>query len=299
MACEVIAPDLVPVKASDRVKTDRRDAEKLARCYRAGELTAVWVSDAAQRRCVTGARARSSEEDQPRRGSGWGSSYCGMAGSRRRHKGVDAEPLEWITLCRPARAGSDAQADRDEVNHAHERSCCGWRQQSTRWREAPAEIRAVVEALQAMRGVAKTTAVTIVSEVGVVALRHTRQLMGYSGVVPSEHSSGGPGKARRGAITKTGNAHLRRVRDRSGLGVPAPAAPSGDIDLKKRQGGSATTRSRRSRGRRSTGCIDGIASSLGRGKHRQQVVTADRPRAPGLHLGDRRARSRRDLAATA
>src|SRR3970040_2156833 len=47
VACEVVAPTLVPVKAGDRVKTDRRDAEKLARCYRSGELTAVWVPDAA------------------------------------------------------------------------------------------------------------------------------------------------------------------------------------------------------------------------------------------------------------
>lgn len=46
VACEVIAPSLIPTKAGDRVKTDRRDAEKLARCYRAGELTAVWVPDA-------------------------------------------------------------------------------------------------------------------------------------------------------------------------------------------------------------------------------------------------------------
>jgi hypothetical protein len=43
--CEVVAPTLVPVKAGDRVKTDRRDAEKLARCYRSGDLTAVWVPD--------------------------------------------------------------------------------------------------------------------------------------------------------------------------------------------------------------------------------------------------------------
>ena len=45
--CEVIAPTLVPVKHGDRVKTDRRDAEKLARCYRSGDLTPVWVPDAA------------------------------------------------------------------------------------------------------------------------------------------------------------------------------------------------------------------------------------------------------------
>jgi transposase len=56
--CAVIAPSLVPTKASDRVKTDRRDAEKLARCHRAGELTAVWVPDAArsgQERSIEGA----------------------------------------------------------------------------------------------------------------------------------------------------------------------------------------------------------------------------------------------------
>ncbi len=46
VACEVVAPTLAPVKAGDRVKTDRRDAVKLARCYRAGDLTAVWVPEA-------------------------------------------------------------------------------------------------------------------------------------------------------------------------------------------------------------------------------------------------------------
>ena len=46
VACEVIAPSLIPTKAGDRVKTDRRDAEKLVRCYRVGELTPVWVPDA-------------------------------------------------------------------------------------------------------------------------------------------------------------------------------------------------------------------------------------------------------------
>ncbi|EQD81075.1 transposase IS116/IS110/IS902 family protein, partial [mine drainage metagenome] len=56
--CEVVAPTLVPVKAGDRVKTDRRDAEKLARCYRAGDLTAVWVPDAAHEALRDLVRAR-------------------------------------------------------------------------------------------------------------------------------------------------------------------------------------------------------------------------------------------------
>src|SRR5712672_3563707 len=65
--CEVVAPTLIPVKAGDRVKTDRRDAEKLARCYRAGDLTAVWVPDAAHEALRDLVRAReAAKKDQLR-----------------------------------------------------------------------------------------------------------------------------------------------------------------------------------------------------------------------------------------
>src|ERR1700739_791401 len=65
--CEVVAPTLVPIKAGDRVKTDRRDAEKLARCYRAGDLTAVWVPDAAHEALRDLGRARlAAKRDQVR-----------------------------------------------------------------------------------------------------------------------------------------------------------------------------------------------------------------------------------------
>src|SRR4051812_13857019 len=67
VACEVIAPSLVPVKAGDRVKTDRRDAEKLARCYRAGDLTPVWVPTPAHEAIRDLVRAREdAREDQHR-----------------------------------------------------------------------------------------------------------------------------------------------------------------------------------------------------------------------------------------
>jgi transposase len=70
----------------------------------------------------------------------------------------------------------------------------------------------VVQALQGLRGVRKVTAVGVVAEIGRFArFAHPRQLMGYSGAVPSECSTGGPGKHQRGAITKAGNAHLRRL----------------------------------------------------------------------------------------
>ena len=67
VACEVIAPSLVPTKAGDRVKTDRRDGKRLARCYRAGELTAVWVPDAAHEALRDLVRAReAAKKDQLR-----------------------------------------------------------------------------------------------------------------------------------------------------------------------------------------------------------------------------------------
>ena len=65
--CEVVAPTLIPVKAGDRVKTDRRDAEKLARCYRGGDLTAVWFPDAAHEALRDLVRARlAAKRDQLR-----------------------------------------------------------------------------------------------------------------------------------------------------------------------------------------------------------------------------------------
>jgi transposase len=71
-------------------------------------------------------------------------------------------------------------------------------------------MRQVIAALQALRGIALVSAATIVSEVGELSrFAKPRQLMGYSGTVASEDSSGG--RIRRGGITKTGNAHLRRI----------------------------------------------------------------------------------------
>ena len=77
---------------------------------------------------------------------------------------------------------------------------------------APPALREVVSALQTLRGVAALTATTVAVEVGSFARFATaRQIMAYAGIVPSEHSTGGPGHSRRGHITKTGNAHVRRI----------------------------------------------------------------------------------------
>ena len=214
VACEVIAPSLVPSKAGDRVKTDRRDAEKLARCYRAGELTAVWVPDAAHEALRDLVRAReAAKKDQLKARHRLGKFLLRHG---RRPEGIKAwtkQYLEWIGthvhFDQPALEAT-LQDYLDEVKHVAERIVKLEKAINEAVGQAPAEIRAVVEALQALRGVAQTTAATIVSELGSLSrFESPRQLMGYSGLVAREHPSGN--RIQRGSITKTGNAHLRRV----------------------------------------------------------------------------------------
>ena len=214
VACEVIAPSLVPVKAGDRVKTDRRDAEKLARCYRAGELTPVWVPDAAHEGLRDLVRAReAAKKDQLKARHRLGKFLLRHG---RRPQGIKAwtkQYLEWIgthvKFDQPALEAT-LQDYLDEVKHVAERIVRLEKAIDDAVRQAQAEIRAVVEALQALRGAAQTTAATIVSELGWLSrFESPRQLMGYSGLVAREHSSGN--RIQRGSITKTGNAHLRRV----------------------------------------------------------------------------------------
>ncbi len=215
VACEVIAPSLVPTKAGDRVKTDRRDAEKLARCHRAGELTAVRVPSAAQEALRDLVRAReAAKKDQLKARHRLGKFL--LRHGRQRPEGIKAwtkKHREWIkSHVRFEEAALEVTlADYvDEVDHVATRIVKLEKAIDEAIRQAPPEIRAVIEALQALRGVAQTTAASIVSEVGSLSRFPTApQLMGYSGLVASEHTSGN--RVQRGGITKTGNGHLRRV----------------------------------------------------------------------------------------
>jgi transposase len=215
VSCEVIAPSLVPVKPGDRVKTDRRDATRLARSHRAGDLTAVWVPDAAHEALRDLVRAREDARQDQLRARHRLSKFLLRHGRRPAEdmKSWTQKYLTWIKeqvrFDQPALEATlldyvhevDHMADRIErlekaIDEAIEK--------------APAEMRAVIEALQALRGVAKITAVSIVAEVGSLSrFEKPRQLMGYSGLVSSEFSSGN--RIQHGGITKTGNAHLRRV----------------------------------------------------------------------------------------
>jgi transposase len=213
--CQIVAPTLVPTKARDRVKTDRRDAERLARCYRAGELTAVWVPDEAHEALRDLVRAReAAKQDQLRARHRLGK-FLLRQGKRPLQKMCPwtQRYLEWIKrevkFSQPAQQAT-LEDYLNEVEHCTLRIVRLENAIDETVQQAPEGILEVIEALQALRGVAKVTAVTIVAEVGTLSrFQSPRQLMRYSGTVSSEYSSGQ--KTQRGGITKTGNAHLRRV----------------------------------------------------------------------------------------
>ncbi len=212
--CAVIAPTLAPMKASDRVKTDRRDAERLARSHRAGDLTAVWVPDAgseALRDLVRGREA--AKQDQLRARHRLGKFL--LRSGQRPPMGIKAWTQAHLTWVRQLHYAQPAQeATRldylHEVDHMAERVLRLEQAISDTIKTASPAMQEVIRGLQALRGIAQVSAVTIVAELGnITRFESAPQLMGYSGAVPSEDSSGK--RKQRGAITKTGNAHLRRI----------------------------------------------------------------------------------------
>ena len=213
--CQVIAPTLVPMKAGDRIKTDRRDALRLAQSFRAGDLTPVWVPDAAHEALRDLVRAREAAKQDQLRARHRLSKFLLRHGHRPSIKMTPwtGQYLQWIKTSVKFEQVAQQWTLEDylgEVEH------CGLRilrleaSIDKAIETAPQAMREVIEALQALRGIAKVSAVTIVAEVGQLSRFPTaRQFMGYSGTIPSEHSSGQ--SVRRGGITKTGNSHLRRI----------------------------------------------------------------------------------------
>ena len=209
--CIVVAPSLIPVRAGDRVKTDRRDAAMLAKLHRAGELTAVWVPDMAHEAMRDLVRARATAMRC------LGKARQHLQGFLLRHgriypgkKGWTVAYRRWLTTVRFQHPAQQIvfQDYVDAVADAEARVQRLTGQIATllpSWSLAP-----VVEAVQAMRGVAFTVAVTVVAEVGDFnRFDNPRQLMAYLGLTPSEHSSGNT--VRRGGITKAGSGLARRA----------------------------------------------------------------------------------------
>ena len=185
----------MPVKAGDRVKTDRRDALKLARSCRAGDLTPVWVPDAAHETLRDLVRAReAAKKDQLRARQRLGKFL--LRHGRRRSTGMNPwtqRHLLWVKGVRFAHAAQEATF----LDYLHEVEHMAARLEQLEAaldeavQTAPAPMRIVIEALQALRGIAQVSAATIVAELGQVS-RFARppQLMSYSGTVASEYSSG-------------------------------------------------------------------------------------------------------------
>jgi transposase len=212
--CDVVAPTLVPMKSGDRVKTNRRDAEKLARCYRSGDLTPVWVPDAAHEALRDLVRARETGKKDQLRARHRLAKFLLRRGLRAADgvKNWTLKHLLWIKTLRFEHPAQEATFldYLHEVEHATERVRRLDQAIDQAVDSAPAEMRALIAGLQALRGIQKVSATTLVAEIGPLSrFSHPKQLMGYSGMVSSENSTGS--SVRRGAITKTGNAHVRRI----------------------------------------------------------------------------------------
>ena len=222
--CEVVAPSLIPRRSGERVKTDRRDAVKLARLHRSGELRAVWVPDEEQEAMRDLTRAREDIKAIERKAkqrlgafllrhervyregkSRWTQRYFRWLEEQKFEHPVQQvvfqEYVDTVVETRRRVASLEAQM----------------REALERW-----SLRPVVEALMALRGVDVVTAMTVLAELGdITRFDSPRELMSFLGLVPSEYSSGR--SRRQGAITKTGNGHVRRVLVESAWSYRFPA----------------------------------------------------------------------------
>jgi transposase len=209
LPCSVVAPSLIPNRSGDRIKTDRRDALKLARLHRAGELTPVHVPEASDEAMRDLCRARTDAVQDLRRGRAQLKAFLLRNGYRYTGKSAWTEAhrryLRELVLPHPAQRVvlEDAMLT---ISQAEERIVRLEEQMEALLVEWP--MQPVVAALMGLRGFGRIGAMVLVSELGSAwRFDHPRQLMAYLGLVPTEHTS--DERKRRGRITKTGNAHAR------------------------------------------------------------------------------------------
>jgi transposase len=274
--CIVVAPSLIPSKPGDRVKTNRRDAESLAKLLRAGELTAVWVPDAKHEAMRDLVRAReAAAQDLTRKRQQVTSFLLRHGRSYPRKTTWGATHARWLT---------EQVFQHAEQRIAFEELVMAARQAKERverleaviaefvpkWSMAP-----LVEALQAMRGIDLVAASILLAELGDLRrFDSPRQLMAFLGLVPSERSTGDT--VRRGGITKTGNIRARRVLIESAWSYRHPPRLSTrkrflfdraprtvrEIAWKAQSRLSARTRALTAKGKRSTVVVAAVAREL-------------------------------------
>lgn len=211
-ACEVVAPSLIPQKAGERIKTDRRDAIALAKYSRDAELTAVWVPGKEQEAIRDLVRAREDLMNLIKKAklqlgafllrqgrvydtnkSRWTTTHFNWLETVKFEN-----PIQQIVLQENINLVKELMQREQNLIEQMQVALQSW------------SLKSVVEGLIALRGVDFIAAMTIMAELGDISrFDSPKELMGFLGLVPSEHSSGG--KRSLGSITKAGNGHVRRV----------------------------------------------------------------------------------------
>jgi transposase len=233
VACDVVAPSLIPRSPGDRVKTDKRDARRLARLHRSGELVAIAVPTPEQEAVRDLCRARSALVYDRRRARQRLDKFL------LRHDRVYTAGRAWTVRHEQWLAGQRFDDAALRATYAHYRGVASARDAElaaveaalARWVDA-GPFAAATRRLAAYRGIAYLGGLTLAAEVfDWRRFGCAMQFMGFTGLVPSEYSSGET--VHRGGITKAGNGHVRTQLIESAWSYQHHAAVG--ADLKRRQ----------------------------------------------------------------
>jgi transposase len=208
--CQVVAPSLVPTMPGNRIKTDRRDASRLAHFLRSGNLVEVKIPEAQTEAMRDLERARDDAKKAERVGRHQldkfllrhGRSWSATKWTKKHWDWIRSQqfPNEMLR-----RVLQDYVTTVEQAAQRVERLDKDIAEMVEQWALKP-----LVLSLMALRGVQLTTAVILAAEIGDFArFESPRHLMSYLGLVPSEHSSGQ--RRSQGRITRAGNAHARRI----------------------------------------------------------------------------------------
>ncbi len=223
---QVIAPSLIPRKSGVGVKTDRRDAAALAHFLRSGDLTRVWVPDEQGEALRDLSRAREAAKSAELAARQQLGKFLLRHGRRWELSTWTKKHLDWIRTQKFEQAAQNRVLA--DALRAVEDATARIERLETDLQELAPKVQhlwPIIRALQAVRGIAFVSAVTLVSELGdLQRFGSARQLMAYLGLVPSEHSSGLT--QRRGSITKSGNSHARRILVEAAHHAPRPTTTS-------------------------------------------------------------------------
>lgn len=236
--CVIIAPSLVPVRSGSRLKTDRRDACKLARSLRSGDLTPIWIPDEQTEairdleRCREDARIAERRSRQQllkfllrhdRRFTEGKSHWTGIHWAWIRRQTFEHEALNRV-LADYILAAQQATERVRRLTEDLQELIIGW------------ALQPLVKNLQAFHGIQLVTAASIAAEIGdFLRFPTARQFMAFVGLIPSEDTTGE--RRRQGGITKTGNCHVRRLLVEAAWHYYNPGRGGVSATLQKRREG--------------------------------------------------------------